>query len=248
MNNNTPVKEKKTRNPKWTTDELILALDLYFEFPQARGNKSHKEVISLSETLNLLPIHDKSINTFRNPSGVGMKLSNFQAWDPDHTGKGLKQGSKLEGVVWDKYAGNKEKLKLDANAIILNYRELVGKTWYDEEEEYEASEGKILTRMHKVRERDSKIVRIKKESVLSKTGLLQCEACGFDFNKSYGVLGYGFAECHHDKPVSELDPGEKTQIDDLRIVCSNCHRMMHRAKPWLKVEDVKELLKKATMN
>ncbi len=35
----------------WTRDELILALDLYFDDPSARGNKNHPEVVALPLTL-----------------------------------------------------------------------------------------------------------------------------------------------------------------------------------------------------
>jgi hypothetical protein len=59
----------------WTRDELILALDLYFKEPHARGSKSHPAVHELSEILNSLPIHSREIRgaVFRNPNGVGMK-------------------------------------------------------------------------------------------------------------------------------------------------------------------------------
>ncbi len=79
------------RNPDWTRDELILALDLYFREPAARGSKTHPAVIELSELLNTLPIHGRANRheKFRNPSGVGMKLSNFLRYDSSYTGAGL---------------------------------------------------------------------------------------------------------------------------------------------------------------
>lgn len=58
---------------------------------------------------------------------------------------------------------------------------------------------------------------------------LKCEVCGFDFGKTYGELGAGYIEVHHKKPVSD---GERiTDInEDLVMLCSNCHRMIHRGK------------------
>ena len=90
-------------NPDWTRDELILALDLYFLEPSARGSKSHPTVIKLSEVLNKLPIHasEQLDADFRNPNGVGMKLSNFLRFDPDYAGEGLKRGSRLEKDIWE---------------------------------------------------------------------------------------------------------------------------------------------------
>jgi predicted HNH restriction endonuclease len=46
-----------------------------------------------------------------------------------------------------------------------------------------------------------------------------------------GKRGAGFIEVHHLRPVSRLE--RKTIIDprkDMTVVCSNCHRMIHRRK------------------
>ncbi len=54
----------------------------------------------------------------------------------------------------------------------------------------------------------------------------------------YGVLGEDYIECHHTKPVSEYLVEQSTNINDLILVCSNCHRMLHRKRPWLKKEEL----------
>ena len=89
------------------------------------------------------------------------------------------------------------------------------------------------------RERDPSLVKRKKDRVLAAHGVIACEACGFDFGKAYGERGDGFIECHHTKPVSELEPGGRTNLADLALVCSNCHRMIHRRRPWLSIEALK---------
>ncbi len=106
----------------------------------------------------------------------------------------------------------------------------------------EAPEGKIRTRSHIVRERNRKLVQRKKESVLRKTGRLVCAACGFDFAKKYGERGEGFIECHHTKPLSDLERGSKTHLKDLVLLCSNCHSMIHAKRPWLEVKDLTRLI------
>jgi predicted HNH restriction endonuclease len=73
-------------------------------------------------------------------------------------------------------------------------------------------------------------------------GALACEACGFDFEVTYGERGKEFIECHHVRPLSELKPGDKTSVDDLALVCSNCHRMIHVRRPWLTIEQLKQLI------
>ena len=45
------------RNPKWHRDEVILALDLYYDLESGQMNSNNPEVIKLSELLNHLPIH-----------------------------------------------------------------------------------------------------------------------------------------------------------------------------------------------
>ena len=56
-----------------------------------------------------------------------------------------------------------------------------------------------------------------------------------------------FIEAHHTKPVTELhQDGEKTQKEDIELVCANCHRMLHRKRPWLKMNELKKLTKTCT--
>jgi len=62
------------------------------------------------------------------------------------------------------------------------------------------------------------------------------------FSEKYGVLGDGFIEAHHIKPVSQMQEGERTSIEDLIMVCSNCHSMLHRRKPWPTKEQIKSIL------
>lgn len=40
-----------------------------------------------------------------------------------------------------------------------------------------------------------------------------------------------------------MKPGDETDVDDIAIVCSNCHSMIHRRKPWLTREQLKSILK-----
>ncbi|MBK8555967.1 MAG: HNH endonuclease [Lewinellaceae bacterium] len=82
--------------------------------------------------------------------------------------------------------------------------------------------------MHKYRERNSKIVAEKKKRVLRDTGALRCEACAFNFEKTYGLLGKGYIECHHLIPLHQFQVNRETRLEDLALMCSNCHQMIHR--------------------
>lgn len=70
-----------------------------------------------------------------------------------------------------------------------------------------------------------------------------CFVCQFDFGKVYGLHGQGFIEVHHIKPLHEIRQSYvMNPITDLVPLCSNCHSMVHRTKPGLTVEQLKQLL------
>jgi 5-methylcytosine-specific restriction protein A len=93
------------RNPKWHRDEIILALDLYFDKDLGPMDSGNPKIIALSELLNRLPIfdHKPDQQTFRNPNGVTLKLSNFKALDPNYEGKGMEAYSKLDKEVFEEF-------------------------------------------------------------------------------------------------------------------------------------------------
>lgn len=103
----------------------------------------------------------------------------------------------------------------------------------------EAMEGREITVQHVRRERSRRLRRRKIETAGEHP---QCEACGFDFELVYGERGKGFIECHHLIPVAELDPATPTRLDDLALLCANCHRMVHVSRPWLRIDALKQLL------
>ena len=234
------------RNPPWSRDELIVTLDFYLRhIPSIPGKKS-SEISKLSDFLNRLQskLGGDRPDRFRNINGVYMKLMNFRRFDPDYEGKGLQRGNKDEEVVWNLYYSQPDDLRKISDTIrslVSSDTPIPPKEVISDDEE-EGEEGQILTRIHRYRERNTKLVKRKKERVLKENGTLSCEVCGFDFVEVYGDHGYGFIECHHTKPVSELKVGERTKISDLSLVCSNCHRMIHTKRPWLSVEGLKRMI------
>nr|WP_298926542.1 HNH endonuclease [uncultured Allomuricauda sp.] len=219
------------RNPKWKRDELILALNLYFKLINESVDSNHPKVIELSKVLNQLSIHEKSAfgESFRNANGVSMKLSNYKRFDLHYSGKGLEKGGKLEKVIWDEFNQDREKLNNLSQAIFEMATDQKIKSELNPiEADFEVNEGELFTKLHIYRERNRSIVNKKKKLVLNEKGELTCEVCSFNFEKIYGKLGKGFIECHHTKPISELRPNEKTKLKDLALVCSNCHRIIHK--------------------
>lgn len=222
------------KNPNWHRDEIILALDLYFDKDRGAISPSNRKIIELSKILNRLPIIQEKPDEakFRNPNGVSLKLSNFLAVDPNYNGEGMSRGSKLDKQLFNEYSSDLPLLKILALKIkkIVEDEKLLNELKYVEEDETSdtVNEGKVIYKLHKIRERDTKIIKAKKEAFKKINGRVYCEKCGFDFEKTYGAIGKDFIECHHIIPLHKFDYIKTTKLEDLMLLCSNCHRMEHR--------------------
>ncbi len=108
-----------------------------------------------------------------------------------------------------------------------------------DQEELHFPEGRGSYRLHRQIERNSQLVKAAKAKA-KQEGRLYCWVCAFDFAKRYGERGNGFIEAHHTIPVSQLGKNSMTSVEDLAMVCSNCHRMLHRT-PWLSLEKLSAL-------
>lgn len=105
-------------------------------------------------------------------------------------------------------------------------------------------EGNPRLRAHLWRERNTSIVKKKKRDVLTRTGALKCEVCGFDSEKVYGKHGREVCEVHHLTPLHKADGIVKTELTDLAIVCSNCHRIIHRVDPMPSIAELAGIVTK----
>jgi 5-methylcytosine-specific restriction enzyme A len=67
-----------------------------------------------------------------------------------------------------------------------------------------------------------------------------CSVCGFNFETAYGELGAKYIEVHHLNQVADI--GEEYMVNpikDLRPVCANCHRMLHKTRPPISIEQLR---------
>ncbi|MCS0505138.1 hypothetical protein [Ancylobacter mangrovi] len=109
MNAKSTVRERKVmpRNPDWTYEEAVLLHALYRRAP--RAGRRHPAVEQLSGLLAVtaaLRGVDAS-GTYRNATGVAMRLSNVASIDPAHLARGLKglpDGPRIDKVVWARFA------------------------------------------------------------------------------------------------------------------------------------------------
>lgn len=96
------------RNPTWSKDELILALDFYLRHAGSIPNKNSRAIFDLQQQiLNAarraqLTGNDK----FRNRNGVYMKLMNFRRLDPKFKSIGLRHSGKREEALWAELSGD----------------------------------------------------------------------------------------------------------------------------------------------
>jgi 5-methylcytosine-specific restriction endonuclease McrA len=107
---------------------------------------------------------------------------------------------------------------------------LWGAVTFDEEPEDvlpAATEGGLQLRSHYRRER-SQMLRLRKiEQARRGDGLLECELCGFDGRKlPVGSRDSAF-EVHHRSPLSFASSPVRTTLEDLALLCANCHRAVH---------------------
>lgn len=197
--------------------------------------------------MQLGPLHPPEVrsSTFRNPVGVARKTWDIATQHPDYTGKQT-NGNKLDRMVLHAFIERPAEMHAAAEAIRIGLKSgaLLDLPPVEDEDEHgvSAPEGRLLLRQHVARERNPKLRAAKIKSVQGSGGAVACEVCSFDFGRTYGPLGAGYIECHHIVPLHVSGP-VTTKLADLALICSNCHRMIHRSAPWLTPSDLRKLIK-----
>jgi len=132
--------------------------------------------------------------------------------------------------------------------------QLLEQVWYDDaytpaditdyleftEDDKAYNEGKLIVRTIHERRRNRSLVEDAKALFKTKHGQLYCEACGFSFSDSYGIE---YIEAHHIRQMASYDNEQTVSIDDLVLLCANCHRMVHTRTPPLSLEELRALLR-----
>ncbi|MEV0758005.1 HNH endonuclease [Streptosporangium sp. NPDC050280] len=227
-----------SQNPKWTRDELILACDVVVRNDWKGLYPEDPRIAELSDLLQLLaayPVEERAA-TYRNCNGAARKTFDIATHHPEYTKKRT-NGGRLDREVLQDFLSRPAEMAQAAYLLREGLKhgtlEPVGPEKDDDDAEDEASapEGRVLYRRHRTRERNKGLRKKKIVAVLRAGGTLACEACGFDFAAVYGERGEGYIECHHVVPLHEAGEGT-TKLSDLALICSNCHRMIHRSAPW----------------
>jgi 5-methylcytosine-specific restriction enzyme A len=237
------------RNPDWTRDEIILACALVEANGWRQLDDADPRVAELSRILQSPAIHPVDARgwNFRNPAGVARKTADIATRHPDYTGKPT-NGNRLDREVLDDFIARPDEMRATAEAIGIALTAAVerdpGPVPDPDLDDSSADEGDVLRREHLRRERNPGLRRSKLTEAKRRGLPIACEVCGFDFCRTYGERGRDFIECHHRTPLN-VTGKVKTKLADLALICSNCHRMIHRTRDWLTIEQLAELLRSA---
>jgi hypothetical protein len=171
------------------------------------------------------------LNSILKPTGFNFtKVSRPHSFHIERlTIDGIYDRSSIQTTIWNAFIPYFKK-KIDAKFLSLNIPIL------NDELALEEGRAREVLRKHLMRERRTELT-IKKKNLPPDE--LICECCSFNFEAHYGAHGSSYIECHHRIPIHL---GKRiTRLEDLALVCANCHRMLHRKNPMGEYYTVKEL-------
>lgn len=234
-----------TTNPAWTDEELLLAVELIDRRGWRGGNSTTPEYKELSEVLRSanFPRLKNPGASFRSPNSVSMKIGNLIGAHPDIPG-GLRTTEREKRIV-KQFLEAPDVMRsmaqtLRAEARVAGIPSAARIVELDDEEMNAATEGGASYVLTLRRERSRRLRRAKIQEVERAGEGLSCEVCAFDFRETYGELGEAYIEVHHRIPLHVSAEVEST-LDDLALLCANCHRMIHR-RGWLPVASLAKIV------
>lgn len=192
-----------------------------------------------------MPLHPIEVrgSRFRNVNSVARKTADIATNHPAYTGGATKGGKTTLEVIHD-FLKRPEMMAAAARAIRAGVEsgEFEALPELPDEQDLELSEGRLLLRRYYARERSPQLRNKKIVAFLKQHDRVSCEACSFDFEAVYGTRGARYIECHHAVPL-HVSGETTTGLDDLVLLCANCHRMIHRQTPWLTPEQLRGLIR-----
>ncbi len=168
-------------------------------------------------------------------NGVNTPPSECSQWPEEWTSIELRARSAFQEIRTEDLA---QALSLISGLVVPIFGmavALVGVEDHDEDV-YGATEGNPIQTISTHYERK----KVNREACIQLKGV-RCRACQFNFEEFYGPRGAGYVEIHHTTPVSQLGPDYRLNITrDLEPLCANCHAMVHRTSPPLRIEELTE--------
>ena len=219
-------------NVAFTRDEIILALDAYYQSNGKNFGIKSERLSELCSLLQSLPIHSqtKKNSSFRTPQGVRHQLYAFSS--------SFKSGEKNQNVgdlffeVAFEYEDRHDELHKIALAIKNNIP-FFESTFGNDNESFDFPEGNLLGHLHRIIEcRDSKGLQIGD----------RCSICGLKPEALYLPCGQ-LLELHLAVNPSDMVGNRQYQQENFITVCPNCHAALHKIRPWISKGDIQTILK-----
>lgn len=227
-----------TRRQDWQWNELILASALVDACDwKSPPRQSASEVIELSQRLRMENPDAAADMRFRSPESVHRKLEDLRTSHSGYAGKPTR-GGKLTRQIAQAFADDPGQMRSIATTLLQNPTrsattelDVASFEAVNSSQVVSAVEGRVQHRIAKHRERD-RTLRASKIALHRGThGDIDCEVCRFSFESTYGKLGAGYVHVHHIVPL-HFSGEVTTGMQDLVLVCANCHAMIHRRYPW----------------
>lgn len=211
------------RQPKWTIDETLLAVDTYFQIGDTSNIKAdNPSIIELSEILRELPIHNNKDEIFRNIPGMKMTLYSIASLDKN--ARVHMQASKVQKAVFNYYIDKKHELRKIVNAI---------KNCLPLSFEYDSSifapfamMGNILFQYHRYIEKKTQVAKQLSINAIERRKSV-CNYCGIYLYEKYGEAGVTMLEFHYTEPVENYCFQMKPLQSKFIPLCPNCHKYAH---------------------
>lgn len=249
------------------TQEYEKRLLILFSIYQNGGSAKKRKVLNYLQENNLINLREDDLEfrdtraeeTWRNSFAYirhhlveedYLNANGYDKWELNSSGKKYLRSliNELERKKYDKFRyitqsalnlieQTKPKIFDEVEYNTLEENVTKDLSVFEEEETY--SEGKKHLRFVNHFERKPKL-----RALAIKYHGLNCMGCNFNFEKRYGKRGKDFIEVHHTKPVSEFL--EETQVNpktDMIVLCSNCHRIVHRERNnVLSLDELKNII------
>ena len=135
-------------------------------------------------------------------------------WDTDFAEFHITDLGPVQYTVWELSPQQLQKVQRLAQAAISETRK------------QEAIEGDLLRKESYNRSRNRALIEAKKAS-----SDYRCEVCGFGFREVYGPIGHQYIVAHHIDPLGGKKTPRRTTLDDIALLCANCHAMVHKGNP-----------------
>jgi len=233
----------------WTREELILILDLYLKNRETYYKIPRDTLAKYSAYLRKM--HGIEVNessNFRSLKSVEIRLRNYTSVDEywlQRGNKGLHNSPTADfRKIWIEFQEHPEDVSQIAEEIrrsLLNNEHTPSNL--NSEKNNPVTEGKRQLRIHYSRERKPQRIPKLKAFKLAHDCLF-CEVCGGDYAHYDKPVRERVFEVHHDVPLATASHQVETKLDDLSVLCANCHRAIHGYDQVPTIEEMRENLRR----